>query len=74
MIISDKKHNKILEARTNECGTGKVQEVALSKAFNNINSYQELFTLQKTNKTLNRIDKKGNITQKIKDFKIFSLL
>jgi len=74
IIISDKKHNKILEARTNEFGTGKVHEIALSKAFHNIQSYQDLFALKKEKKTLDRIDNKGKIRQKIKDFSIVSLI
>jgi len=74
MIVSDIKNNKIIEARTNEYGCGKVQEVSLQNAFKDIATYVDIFEHQKQNKTLYRINKNRNAVQAIKNIKFRKLI
>jgi len=72
MIISDIANNRIIEARTNSYGCGKVQEIVLSKAFKDIKNFKQLLD-NKKNK-LYRLDMNGNIVKKIKKLKILKLI
>jgi len=74
MIVSDKKNNKVVEARTNGYGCGKVQEIPLCKVFKEIESYDDLCTLKKNKKPLYRLDKNGNIVKSIKSFDFLKLI
>jgi len=72
-IVSDIKNNKLIEARTNKYGCGKVQEVCLCKVFERISSYKQLFALKRERKKLKRIDLKENPVQNIDGFDFFRL-
>jgi len=73
MIISDVKNNKVIEASTHDYGWGKIHEIPLHKAFQNIHTYKELFNNMKNQKILYRIDRKGKITREIKNFRLLKL-
>ncbi|KKP27251.1 MAG: hypothetical protein UR12_C0029G0006 [candidate division TM6 bacterium GW2011_GWF2_30_66] len=78
IVVSDIKNNKIIEARTNEHGCGRVHEVVLSDVFYNIKTYQDLFNLRDTNlrdpkNILERIDTVGD-REKILAFDFYSLI
>jgi len=71
MIVSDLKNNKIIEARTNEYGCGKVQEISLNKAFKSIETFEQLF--RQKDKGIKRLNMHGKVVANIKNLKIFKL-
>jgi cell wall-associated NlpC family hydrolase len=74
IVVSDKKNNKIIEARTNEHGCGRVHEVYLSEIFDGIKTYQDLFDLRNRGNILERIDTNGEEKEKILDFDFYYLI
>ena len=73
-IVSDIKNNKLIEARTNKYGCGKIQEMSLCDVFKGVTSYKQLFASKKERKGLKRMDLQGNPVQNIYDFDFFKLL
>jgi len=67
MIVSDKKNNKLIEARSHYSGYGKLQEKKIGEIFKGIKSYQQLITLCNANKHLVRIDSSGKAENKRKN-------
>jgi len=61
MIVSDKKKNKLIEARSHYSGYGKLQEKNISQIFKGTKTYQQLIALCNANKPLARIDSVGKI-------------
>jgi len=60
MIVSDKKRNKLIEARSHWHGFGKFHETTLENVFRGITNYQQLCAASKKGTVLQRIDRTGN--------------
>ncbi len=73
IVISNVKTNTIIEARGYEHGYGKIHEIQLSEQFDGIETYADLFKAYLNQYPLKRRDKRGNIVQTIKDYKILKM-
>lgn len=73
MIISDIRKNLVIEARAYGHGYGKVHELPIGSVFKNINSVDELMTHYSQEKELPRLNKDGQVVQKIPMFKLLKL-
>lgn len=74
VIISDIKNNKIIEARTNEYGAGKVQEICLDKIFANTKTFEDLFKAKNSGIKIERIDTKGQTSEIISGLDFYCLI
>jgi len=74
IVVSDKKNNKIIEAKTIKHGYGKVHEISLEEAFDGIKTYEDLFKIKKQKKVLKRKNKDGTIVQTKKKFNFLKLI
>src|SRR3990167_7412013 len=73
LIVSDLKNNLVIEARGYTSGYGLIHECHISKMFENINSFKELFELKTNHKKLKLLAKDGTLRYIIEEFKILSL-
>lgn len=73
MIISNTEQNKLIEARDYSSGWGCVQERPLNEVFKNITTYNDLEARYKQNKSLQRIDRSGAVSNTYDSFKLLSL-
>jgi hypothetical protein len=73
VIISDIKNNLVVEARGYASGFGRVHECHLNLMFRNINSFKELLSAKRENKSLELLSRDGCLRYLIKEFKILSL-
>jgi hypothetical protein len=73
MIISDIKHDKILEARGYGSGFGCIHEKHLRQLFLNISTYDELWDCYIQHLPLKLADSQGNLRFKIDAFSLFKL-
>lgn len=73
MVVADLKKNTIIEARGYNNGPGKVQEIELSKTFENIHTFKDLFKAYKEEKKLYRLDKDCNTKTTVNRFKVLKL-
>lgn len=73
IIVSDVEKNLLVEARAYSPGYGKVHEIELNKVFKGIRSYHDLRKAYFDKKTLYRLDKNGNVTDKFPQFKLLKM-
>lgn len=74
MIISDIKHNLIIEATDYSDGYGEVHEILLSQKFKNIETFDDLKNSFFQNKSIDKLHKNGTVSKTISDFKILKLI
>lgn len=72
VIVSDIKNNLVLEARGYASGFGRVHECHISKMFENINNYEDLFFAKNNNQELRLLAKDGSLRYVITEYKILS--
>lgn len=72
-VVSDIKRQLMIEARGHESGFGKVQEIKLSKSFNNIKTYKDLFDFYQKKKPLERLDINGKVVETAGNLKLLRL-
>lgn len=73
MIVSNREQNTLIEARDYSSGWGCVQERPLKEVFKNIHTYDGLESRYKAHKSLQRIDRSGDITNTYTTFKLLAL-
>lgn len=73
MLIADLESNTIIEARGYPHGYGKLQEIAIAKEFEGIETIKQLTEHMHTKKALKRLDKKGTVIATIPRYKILKL-
>jgi hypothetical protein len=74
MIFSDIKEGMIVEARSYSHGYGIVQEIPISEQFAGINTIDDLVQVAHAKKPLLRCNKRGEIVEVHKEYKMLSLL
>jgi hypothetical protein len=73
MVVSDKAHNLLIEARGYSHDFGCVQEIALEKVFKGIKTYAQLVHAFHTHGQLIRLNKSGQDVETIKHFKLLKI-
>lgn len=73
LIVSDIKHNKLIESAGYPFGHGKVHEIALKDIFKGIKTYKDLLKKYFGNQSLERIKNSGEVGKKILRFKFFKI-
>jgi len=64
LIVSDKKNNKLIEARSHYHGYGKLHEKKISEVFDQIETYEQLIAHSNAGKTFFRLDSTGKKADK----------
>ncbi|HZW61309.1 MAG TPA: hypothetical protein VFF04_03720 [Candidatus Babeliales bacterium] len=70
MMVSDTKHNMLIEARSYPHGYGKVQEVPLAEVFEGISTYPQLRQAYLEKRPVQRKDINGNVRETFPYLKI----
>lgn len=73
IVVSDIKNNLIIEARGYKSGHGKVHEIPISKMFKDIKNFNDLLDYHLNNRQLLLINKAGNVSARLDNFKILKL-
>ena len=71
MIVSDVKNNLLLESRGYAAGFGKTHEISLSKAFAEIENYDQLIDAHLNKHSLKLLARDGSLRSVLEEFKIF---
>lgn len=74
LIIADVENNTVIETCGQPYGFGKMHEIALSKRFKGIQSYDDLLRAYKQGGPLYSMHRDGFVKRRVNSFKIFSLL
>ncbi|MBA3954218.1 hypothetical protein H0X48_02785 [Candidatus Dependentiae bacterium] len=72
-IVSDLRHNKLIEAVGYQAGYGITHEIELEKVFAGIKTYRDLMQVHFTKKPLKRLDKNKKPLRTIRELKILKL-
>lgn len=73
MVVANCKRNTIIEARGYDHGFGCVHEIELGKVFDGIQTFQDLKSAWLGKKPLYRLDKNGNVQDKVHQLKLLKM-
>lgn len=73
LVVSNRAHNMIIEARSYAHGYGKIQEIPLHKTFHGIHTFDQLEYAFFNHIPLRRLDSKGNIIAQIGDIQLLNI-